>query len=570
MIGDNKTIDVICDINQLNRAITLEWHKQKADMLGITYNEFRTTAFASIRQQLNSGISLKNISIGSILLDEEFAKLLNEEEKEKEKRIKKVELEGEKEYDIEIHLLRDKVIEYLVDDKRHKATEEISKYFEEHNKLYSIRDDNNPEMWIYKEGIYVPEGMCYIRSFCRLVFGIAHTTALSNAVIEKIKADTYIDKEEFFKVNYIYEIPILNGLLNLKTKELNPFTQDKIFFNKLQVKYNKEIKIEKINQFLKDILSEEDITIIQELFGFCLVRKYFIAKAFTFLGGGANGKSRLLELLKRLIGAESCSNISPDGLQKNEFALSELFNKMINIAGDISTQMLENTDRFKQLTGGDLVGANRKFLSLIYFVNYAKIIFSCNELPKVKDLSDGFWRRIILIRFNNKFITQKEYDLLDEINKKKNKIADENILDKITTEEEMSGLLNFALDGLSRLLEKQSFSYSKTTEEVRQEWLRNCNSFEAFFVDRLENYYGSEMTKEDLRQGYFDYCETHKIKPETDKSIFYVLRNKGVWDKERKIRNVDGKVLESEHIWVGIKFKIIKEIEENVEEDEIV
>jgi len=183
--------------------------------------------------------------------------------------------------------------------------------------------------------------------------------------------------------------------------------------------------------------------------------------------------------------------------------------------------VLEDTSRFKQITGGDRIAANRKFMTPIYFENFAKIINSCNDLPKTKDLSDGFWRRWVLIRFNEKFILKGEWDVMEEEDRKTVHLADEDVVNNITSEQEMEGLLNFALVGLHRLLGQKGFSYSRTTKETQVDWVRLSSSFSAFCMDMIIQINNEEdyITKDILRHKYNEYCKKYNVKVETDKSI---------------------------------------------------
>jgi len=126
----------------------------------------------------------------------------------------------------------------------------------------------------------------------------------------------------------------------------------------------------------------------------------------------------------------------------------------------------------------------KKYLRDLSFEVNAKLIFAANELPRVYDTTDGFWTKWVLLQFPYKFVTQKEYDSTED--KSKLKIIDTDIIEKISTPEELSGLLNLALDSLDRILQQKDFSYSKGTKEVREMWIRQSDSFSAFCMDCLE------------------------------------------------------------------------------------
>ena len=143
---------------------------------------------------------------------------------------------------------------------------------------------------------------------------------------------------------------------------------------------------------------------MQELFGYCLLKEYRIEKAVMFLGTGRNGKGKSIELMKRFLGAENCCAVPIQALEENRFMTAELFGKMANLAGDLSKSVLKNTGIFKNSTGRDLLTGDRKFLPPIYFINYGKHIFACNELPINLDNSDAFWNRWVLFDFPFKFL----------------------------------------------------------------------------------------------------------------------------------------------------------------------
>jgi P4 family phage/plasmid primase-like protien len=440
----------------------------------------------------------------------------------------------------------------LIERKREKATERIVNEIKSNQYIYTTRDDIKSEMWIYKEGIYVPEGKSYIKEFCRSILKDAFTTQICNQVIAKIEADTYIDHDEFFNTNYIEEVPLKNGILNIFTRELKPHTPKKIFFNKLPITYDLTAECHHALEHLRNVLrNEDDVQVLLEIFGYLLLKEYKIEKAFMFVGYGRNGKSKTIELMKRFLGAENCSGLPLKALHEESFSLSELFGKMANLAADLSKTDLEETGIIKALIGRDYIQAKRKFLKDLNFVNYAKMIFAANELPKIYDTTDGFWTKWVLIEFPYKFVTQKQYN--ESGDKTGLKIQDPEIISKITTEEELSGLLNLALDGLDRLLKQKDFSYSKNVKEVKDMWIRKSDSFTAFCYDHLEEDVDSEISKKELKKWYHKYRKQHKVSGCSEKAIKITLDNMfGVderQDWETKLR-----------YWEGINLKNLDKI----------
>src|SRR6056297_424555 len=254
------------------------------------------------------------------------------------------------------------------------------------NKFYSIRNDESQEIWMYEDGIYKPHGKSYIMEFCRIIMEKAYSSKIYNQVIEKIVVDNYIDEDDFFSSNKVDYFPVKNGLLNIFTKEVVPFDSRMIFFSKLNINYDPTADCPKIKKFIAEIAEEADLQVIQELFGYLLLRDYRIERCFMLLGNGRNGKSKLAELMKMFIGEKNVATLQPSTFENpDSFSTSSLHGKLANISIDINSQQLKNTSVLKSLTGRDTITAPRKFKSPIFFVNYAKLIFGASELPITRD-----------------------------------------------------------------------------------------------------------------------------------------------------------------------------------------
>jgi putative DNA primase/helicase len=287
------------------------------------------------------------------------------------------------------------------------------------------------------------------------------------------------------------------------------------------------------------------------------LKEYKIEKAGMFIGKGRNGKSKTLELMKKFIGPVNCSSLPLSMMKTESFCISELFGKMANLSGDLSNTDLKETGIIKMLIGRDTIQAKRKFLRDLNFVNYAKLLFAANELPKVYDMSDGFWTKWVLLEFPYKFIPKEEYDKLNEKDKTGLKIMNPDIIQSLTTEEELSGLLNMALDGLDRLLKQEDFSYTKGTQEVKELWIRQSDSFMSFCLDCIESSPNENITKRELRKYYHKYCQKHKVRGASDMGIKATLQSMFGADEGQKtiVIDIENKIKDIERVWEGIRFK---------------
>jgi P4 family phage/plasmid primase-like protien len=448
------------------------------------------------------------------------------------------------------------VLQLIIDEEKDRATEVITKFIKNTQHIHTVRDDEYAEVWIYRDGVYIPHGRTYIKEFCREILGDAYTLQFANLVINKIEVDTYIDSKDFFVNTNIEEIGVENGLLNIITKEIKPFTPEKIFFNKLPVKYDPTAICPNIDKHFEAVLKnqKEDKKVMYEWFGFTLLREYKIEKGLMLIGDGRNGKGKTLSLWKRFLGPENCVGITLQQFETDQFALGELLNKLANLAGDIDKRALKTAGSFKNLRGRDAITVARKFLPRVTFVNYAKLVFCANELPITYDSSPAFWNSWVLLEFPYTFVSQKEYDALED--KTNYRVADPNIVDKLTTPEELSGLLNKALEGLERILKQGDFSYSKTVAEVKDLWIRKSDSFQAFVMDKTELDYDGFVEKKVLRKVYNEYCREYKVKALGDKHIKNMLSEMGVGDSRRVVENES---MSEQYVWVweGIKLKTL-------------
>ena len=173
--------------------------------------------------------------------------------------------------------------------------------------------------------------------------------------------------------------------------------------------------------------------------------------------------------------------------------MADLYGKYANIAADLPDKPLQYTGTFKMLTGGDMLTAEFKFKQGFPFRNYAKLIFSANKLPETNDDTDAFFRRWLLPVFPNTFSGKKA----------KSKAA---LVAELTTDEELSGLLNKALEGLKRLKETGAFSNAPTVEQLRALYTAKSSPVRAFVNDCLDISPDGFVGKHVLFEKFYEYC----------------------------------------------------------------
>ena len=388
-----------------------------------------------------------------------------------------------------------------------KQTKNVEKYLTEKGVIIpeKIADDiikeyrfittnDNEELYYYNEGIYHEHAETIVNTEVEKRLGDLSKKYYANETIFIIKAKTYTNRKEINKHKHLLHLQ--NGIFDLNETKLIPFTPDIISTVKLPITYNPDADCPNIKKFLTETLNSYDIPIIQELFGYCLIKAYPIQKAFMFLGDGANGKSTLLSIFKNFLGEENTSGVALQELISNRFAKGDVYGKLANMYADLPDQALYHTGEFKMLTGGDMFSAEKKFKERFRFINYAKLIFSANKLPETRDFTTAFFRRWVIINFPNIFEGEN---------------ADKGLLKKLITEEELSGLFNWALEGLHRLLLNGSFSNSISTEETQDMYERMSSPVLGFIKDYVDVDPDGWISKDDFYSSFIQYCKQNNL-----------------------------------------------------------
>lgn len=403
------------------------------------------------------------------------------------------------------------------------------------------------ELHYYKNGIYTPAEH-KIKKEIEAELGAKIKTHQVNEVLEHLKWNSYIDREEFNKYNGY--TPLQNGLLNLEKLELTDFTPNQIFTFKLPVAYKKDADCPQFKKWLSEVQTPDNITILQEYAGYSLLPKMPFHKSIWFIGEGRNGKGTFIHTLEGIIGKNNISNVSIQELTgERNFAEYQLYGKLINISSEPTTKRDLETPLFKKLTGDDTIAAEVKCKqNRVVFNNFAKFYILGNKYPRVKDNTIAFKERLILVKWEKTFLEgQGQIQHIEKL--------------WLSNPEEKSGILNWMLEGLHRLITNGKFSMTKTQEEMMLELERYSNSPAAWIHERIIFDKEKFVEREKALQDYTEYCDYYNIL-EVEKNAFYAkLRN------ENKIQDRKTTILgKSVRIWKGITLK--PKLEPDDEENE--
>ena len=328
-----------------------------------------------------------------------------------------------------------------------------------------------------------------------------------------------------------YIINCLNGMYNVMEDTLLPHTPDYLSTVQLSVNYIKDAKCPRFEKFLAESIDEDQIPLVQEMLGYFLVPVNRAQKCFVIVGAAGAGKSKLLLVINEvLLGRENVSNVSWQALNER-FKTAELFGKLANIFADLPTKNIDDNGIFKALVGEDYLTVERKNKDPFSFVSQARLLFSCNNIPRnYGDRSDGFYRRLIIIRFAH---------AVPEA------LRDPELLSKFQAESD--GIFQYALEGLRRLMANGfKFSETESNKEELRKYREDSNSVLAFIRDCCEMDVDAESGRMETYQRYRSYCEDSGLNPfsqrmfnaEIDTNFSNIKRAKDTLGKRKTWRGI--------------------------------
>lgn len=377
-----------------------------------------------------------------------------------------------------------------------EATEEIM------SKYHFLTLEESDEVLYYKVGVYVTGGEILIGKELENIYGYELDTAKLGQIIAHIKRRTYHKREELDKDINI--INLKNGLYNIDKDQLSQHDPNYFSINQKPITFVNDAKPQRFGSFLKEVLYAREIRTAVEALAYTFHRDYIDETIFILLGFGANGKTVYSSTLTALHGPGNISNVPLSEMLSDRFALSDLENKDANIDNELAGQTIKETAVLKRLTGGSRqpIRIQRKNQSAYAALIHSKLFFNANKIPDSADTSDAYNRRVTILTFPNRY---------------EGAMADKQLVQKLTTDEELSGVFNALMIALRRIRRTQSvYVNEKTIEEKRTRYERAHHPIRAFMNEVISEESTEEhyITKADFHIVYVLYCGKYSLPTE--------------------------------------------------------
>ena len=362
----------------------------------------------------------------------------------------------------------------------------------------------NKILYIYDDGYYQADDKIIENKMIDLFPSILQRQRAE--VLSYIKIKTHVNASHL-KVNP-YVINLKNTRLDIRTSKCLQFTPEAIEFDRIPVTYNPSAYCADLDKMLNRVFcgDREVLNLFEEMLGSILIKHNRFQKAFLFYGSGSNGKSTILDLIKQFLGTPNYSALALEKVT-DRFNTAELENKLANIGDDIDNVGIKDTGTLKKLFSGGTVTVERKGEKPYTLESYATHIYSCNTIPRSFDKTEGFYRRWLIIPFNaTSVVILSRFTVNDDD-------YDPMIIDKITTDEALSYLLNLALKGAKRLLKLGKFTEPQSVKDALEAYKAD-NSTVISWIDDLEltEDYLLDKPRDVLYSEFTDWCKISGVR----------------------------------------------------------
>lgn len=238
--------------------------------------------------------------------------------------------------------------------------------------------------------------------------------------------------------------------------------------------------------------NEEERMLVQEYCGYTLLNDVRFQVAQVWVGDGCNGKSVLLKIIEKL--HAKVGSIRLD--QLSGFGLAPLVDSSLIICSEAPKRGIDE-QAFKQIISGDAVSIEYKFKDMFMYNPLAKMLIACNRFPHFSDDSNGIWRRLQIIRWGVNI-------------EKKQQVAN---LDRLIIDNELKLVVDWCLEGLSRLLQRGDFNEPASVRQRKDTEKINSNNVLAFVEDYglVLDSTGASLLKEKVYEKYAEYCAANGL-----------------------------------------------------------
>lgn len=305
---------------------------------------------------------------------------------------------------------------------------------------------------------------------------------------------TEVVHPEWFNDTTAGKANFLNGTLDLVTSAFVEATPAVGFRYVLPYRYDPTARAPRFEKFLARVTGGDKPMqqALMEYVGYALSGDdYWLHKALVLTGEGSNGKSTFMKVLWALAGKNNVSSVGLKELEQ-EYQRALFDGKLMNISDETPTKALMDSSYFKAMCSGSTVTVRPPYKEPYSLDNRAKFIITCNRLPDTLDTSYGFFRRLLIVPFDQVFTKESDPEF------------DPHLARKLL--EELPGIFNIAMTAYLRLKKQGEFTHVEAVKQALKSYESAINTVKHWFdeeVTPLTNGHAGAFTPmDDLYQNY--------------------------------------------------------------------
>lgn len=376
----------------------------------------------------------------------------------------------------------------------------------------------NSQLHIYQDGIYINGYKHIEQTMIDMIPNLKKTQRREVLDYMELIAEEVTPSDARY-------IAFKNGIYDLVTDTLLPYSPEYVITNRIPWDYIPDAQSELAERTLNKLACDDPsiVALLQECIGYCFYRRNELGKAFILTGDKSNGKSTFLDVIKYMLGDENISALDLKELG-DRFSTSMMFGKLANLGDDIGDDFLSGTQvsTFKKIVTGNRIKAERKGQDPFEFNPYIKMLFSANDIPRMKDKTGAVLRRLVIIPFNATFsVADPDFDPY--------------IKYKLVEQGSIEYLIRVGVEGLRRVIQQNHFTQSERVDREIKEYEEENNPIAGFIEDQGLDMIENQLTA-DVYKRYQVFCADNSLTPMSN-IVFSKQINKrlGLTVKQRKI-----------------------------------
>lgn len=386
--------------------------------------------------------------------------------------------------------------------------------------VHVLAERETGTLYAYHDGVWRDDGEQVVGEHAEGLLGSTCSSEVVTELCEQVRRSAAVERQSL-GVNP-WGIAVENGLLDLREREIRELHPDDHALWKLSVEYDPDAECPRFKEFLGNVCRAEDIPKVQEYVGYML--QHWTAerkKALMLFGPTNSGKSVFCDVLTALFGTENVASVSPQYLADERWGVAQLDGKPVNIRHDLDPSVIQQPGPLKEAISGDMMMAERKGEDPYPVEPTAKHLWAANQSPSINEEDDALLDRMLIAEFP-RTIPRNE------------RVSRDQLEAELTAE--LPGILNWALDGLHRLLEQGGFTNARHPGQIADKWREYGDSIERFIEECVVQEDGEVAPKDEVYGVYARFARDHGLSQESKSKVTRELKAEdGISDSQRRV-----------------------------------